>query len=630
MCGIVGLIRFDGENICHANLNKATNALKKRGPDYQDIWIDKNVGLGHTRLSIIDLSESANQPMHSGDGKKTLIFNGEIYNFQRLKNELADSQYPWRTESDSEVILAAYEKWGVDCLEKFHGMFSFAIWDAVENKLLIARDRMGVKPLYYAYKNGVFVFASRPRAIFLANPTLSKSIDNQALRLFLEVGYASAPLSMFADVKKLPAANYMLLENEKLTINRYWDYRNIPVEESWIHRKEEDLLDELDEVVTNSVKMRLISDVPIGTFLSGGIDSSLVSAISSKLLDEQLETFTIGFKEKAYDESKYAQSVANYLGTNHRCETMGINELLNLMPNFTQEYDEPFFDISAFPTMAVSRLTRNNVTVSLSGDGGDELFGGYSYYNMIGNLQYLYKLPENIKNILSKLIGIYPHRSALLLSSVLKKENSIEAFAFTKSIAKDFKDILDKDVIHETKSISDYFIETAKVIPNTVSIEEQCMRIDAFHTLPELYLQKVDVASMGYSLESREPLLDHLVVEWAMKLPTPWKIRANTNKYLLRKLAYRYIPENILNRPKQGFGVPIDQWLQGPLKKWAKSLLNNPTIYSELPINKEAVKKLFDLLQSGEKHVYPQLWAVLALLNYFCNQNGIEYKAQGH
>lgn len=616
MCGIVGIVNYKSLTSDVSRVKDASNDLIRRGPDDSGYWSERNVGLGHRRLSILDLSSAGHQPMVSSEGRFVIVYNGEIYNFMDLRRQLDMQNKHWQSCSDTEVILAAYAEWGVGCVDKFHGMFAFAIWDRLENKLFAARDRMGVKPFYYHYSDDCFAFASRPRSLFRLHPNLSREIDEQALRLFLESGYVPSPFSIYKDVRKLPPAHYLLLDDNGLRLERYWDFRSIRTDMTLQQRHEEDLLDELDEIVSRSIKSRMISDVPLGAFLSGGIDSSLVVATMAKHSTQPVKTFTIGFSEKGYDESDHAKAVADYLGTEHYCEYLSVNDLLQLMPMFREEFDEPFFDSSAFPVMAVSRLARRQVTVSLSGDGGDELFGGYHYYQIAERLTPFFRFPYSFRKVASLLVGMLPQHQFKLLAGAIKQKEQVASFAFSRSIAKDFNLVLQQRVIDNTVGIADFFCEAAKDFPRGISSGELGMRLDALFTLPDDYLQKVDVASMAFSLESRDPLLDQDIVEWAMKLPVSWKLRGNVNKYLLRKLAYRYVPREILDRPKQGFGVPIDGWLRGPLKNWAEERLHDKSLFCTSPLDQQAVLALWDLHASGARNVHPLLWSILMFLDF--------------
>jgi asparagine synthase (glutamine-hydrolysing) len=613
MCGIVGIYQSKGFHGDAGLLLKAAGMLKKRGPDDTGAWHDEYIGMGHRRLAILDLTETGHQPMISDDGRYVIVFNGEIYNYQELRKNLGGQ---WRSNSDTEVILAAFGKWGSGCLQYFHGMFAFAIWDRLEKRLFAARDRMGVKPFYYHHSENGFIFSSRPRALFALDKSLSKDTDEQALRLYLECGYIPAPYSIYKSVKKLPPAHFLMIDEKGLRIERYWDFRKIRPETSWVNRSEEDLLEELEEIISRSVKSRMISDVPLGAFLSGGIDSSLVVAMMRRHSNRPVKTFTIGFSEKQYDESGFASEVANHLETDHKSENMRIDELLALMPTFVEEFDEPFFDSSAFPVMAVSRLARKHVTVSLSGDGGDELFGGYHYYQIIEKIHFLYGLPDAFRRLASSAIGLLPMHQLRLLAGALSQSDIVTAFAFSRSIAKDFSGFFNDDVLKKTYGIHELFKLAEKDFSDDLHPSEKGMRLDALFTLPDDYLQKVDVASMAFSLESRDPLLEHDLVEWAMKLPVSWKMKNGVNKYLLRKLAYRFVPKELLDRPKMGFAVPIDAWLRGPLKDWGEERLHDTSLFQLLPLNQNSVLDLWSLHQSGKRNVHPLLWAILMLLDF--------------
>jgi len=382
MCGIFGLL---GQDLPTYRADSAMHSLRNRGPDATGTHVEPGLTLGHLRLAIIDLSSAGAQPMYSACGRYVIVYNGEIYNFADIRAEIAET-YPWRSHSDTEVILAAYARWGVKCLDRFHGFFSFVLWDKQERKLFIARDRLGVKPLYYHASPGCFAFASRPRALFDLLPSLSRDIDRQALRYYFEAGYVPAAHSIYSSVRKLEPGHYLIVDERGVTKTQYWTLDGIATDDSLGSASEEELLDQLDVLIDRSVQRRMVSNVPVGAFLSGGIDSSLVAALMVRHTDTRVKTFTIGFGDSQFDESHHALAVANHLGTDHTCERLAVDDLLNLIPNYLEEYDEPFFDYSAFPVMAVSRMARQHVTVALSGDGGDEAFGGYHYYRIMKNL----------------------------------------------------------------------------------------------------------------------------------------------------------------------------------------------------------------------------------------------------
>lgn len=624
MCGIVGLLRWSGAPIDPERLERAALSLRRRGPDDAGLWIDGPIGLGHRRLSIIDLSPTGRQPMFSADGRYVIVFNGEVYNFLELRQEL-DQRHPhaWRSMSDTEVILKAYAAWGPACVERFHGMFAFTIWDKTARTLFAARDRMGVKPFYYHQTPAGIAFASRPRAIRHLLPELSRDIDVQALRYYLEAGYVPAPYSIYTSIRKLPPAHFLFIDETGTRLARYWDPNSIKPEPAWEHRREEDLLDELDEIVSRCVRSRLVSDVPLGAFLSGGIDSSLVVAMMAKHSSEQVKTFTIGFEEQEFDESRHALAVAKHIGTDHRSEILCAEDVLQLVPTFLEEFDEPFYDSSAFSTMAVSRLARRYVTVSLSGDGGDELFGGYHYYRIIQALHRIQALPLAVRELAAGCVGMIPQHRFKLLMGAIRQPDHIAAYAFIRGIAKDFANLLHREVLGRTTGLAELFGRTASTFPHGLTAAECGMRIDLSHTLTDDYLQKVDVSSMAFSLESRDPLLDQDLVEWAMHLPLGWKVHGKTDKYLLRKLTYRYVPRELLDRPKRGFAVPIDSWLRGPLRAWAEERIENKAFFRELPLDQQTASALWKLHLAGGREVHPLLWALLCLLEFFEQEKSI-------
>jgi len=617
MCGILGRINFDKSKVDQSALVDAAASLKHRGPDGVGYWNNEGCGMGHTRLSIHDLTDAGCQPMESLDGRYVCVFNGEIYNFRELRKSLSDDVYQWKGDSDTEVLLQGWVKWGgIKLLDKIEGMFAFVIWDRHKRKVFAARDRMGEKPFFYHSGINQFGFSSRLSQLFTLFPDLSHEYDEQAIRLYLECGYIPAPNSIYGEIKKIPAAHYLISDESGIEIIRYWDFCNIEPDQSLKSCKEDVLLDELDDLLTNSVKLRMDSDVPLGAFLSGGIDSSLLTALMNKNSINPVKTFTIGFNVEKYDESMHAESVSNFLKTDHYCENLHVNQLLDLMPNFFKNYDEPFFDSAAFPTMAVSRLAKKHVSVCMTGDGGDEIFGGYHYYDIAKTVAPFFSMPDWIRRIMSGAVGLSHNHNLKLLSSMLKESNSARAFAFSRSISKDFKSLVSTNILNNTKGIQDIFEYSASKFPKNIDAGERGMRLDMMYTLSDDYLQKTDIASMAFSLETRAPILSREIVEWGMRLPINWKLRGRTSKYLLRKLAYRYIPSSIIDRPKQGFGVPIDSWLRNELSDFAEERVYNPQYYIGLPVNQKAVIDLYKLHKSGERNSHPLLWAVIMLLEF--------------
>ncbi len=617
MCGIAGIIRknagIDVQALC-----AAAELMHNRGPDSKGVWSNAHVGFAHRRLSIIDTSESGHQPMLDEVSGNVITYNGEVYNFKEIRADLQRLGIGFTSQCDTEVILKAYRQWGNGCIARFNGMFAFAIWDKYANKLFVVRDRMGVKPLYYHYSDSCFAFASRPKVLSALLPELSKDWDRQGIRLFLEAGYIPAPYTHNPDIRKLPAAHYLeiSLDNFRLKQQRYWDFRDIRTETSWENRAEDDLLDELDALLNTSVKARMVSDVPLGSFLSGGIDSSLVTAIMQRYSTTPVKTFTIGFEENSNDESAHAEQVASFLKTDHYCEKMKVDDLIELLPQWFDQYDEPFFDHSGFAVMAVSRMTRRHVTVALSGDGGDELFGGYHYYNIMEKLKYFYALPKTLRLSIATLLSCCPNHRLKILGGALTQSDLNSAFAFSRGVLKDYRTVLTPELLQSTHSFADMINANARSYADNLSAAEIAMRNDISFTLVDAYLQKIDVGTMAFSLEGREPMLDYHLVEWAMKLPTKWKIRNNVNKYLLRKLAYRYIPQKILDKPKMGFGVPMEQWLRGRLKDWAAARLNNSAIIDPALLNQTTILEAWNQHLTGQRNLQPLLWTILVFLEH--------------
>lgn len=616
MCGIAGAFNHDIGDLRPAC---AQRILQNRGPDGQGVYNDAHVTLIHTRLAVIDPSARGAQPMKSACGRYVIVFNGEIYNYRDLRRTL-EADYPFTSQSDTEVVLACYARVGPAALDQLRGMFAFAIWDKTEATLFVARDRLGVKPLYFACADKKFAFASRPQALCALVPALSRAIDQQALRYFMEAGYVPAPYSIFEGVRKLEPGHFLTVTSQGVQSTRYWSTDNIDTDASLVHANEEELLDELDALIGESVRMRLMSDVPLGAFLSGGIDSSLVVAHMARLAQHPVRTFTLGFTDKAFDESGHAAAVASYLGTEHTCETLAVDDLLALMPTFVKQYDEPFFDYSAFSVMAVSRLARKSVTVALSGDGGDEAFGGYHYYRLMAGLQNAHRLPALMRRFGGGLLQSAPAQRLRWLGQVVTAECPASAYAFMRGVIKDAGHLMQPALVESTQPLSRLFAQRASALPRNLTFAEIGMRLDLNYTLPDDYLQKIDVGTMAFSLEAREPMLDHKLIEWAARLPLAWKLRNGTNKYLLRKLAYRYLPRHLLDRPKMGFGVPMARWLRGGLKAWGESLLHDNQALEALGLDGTATRSLWASHQDNKLQAHTALWSVLVLVQYYRTQ----------
>ena len=554
--------------------------------------------------------------MVSSCGRYVIVFNGEIYNYGQLRKDIG-AGYAFRSQSDTEVLLAYFAEYGPKMLEHLRGMFAFAIWDKAQQELFVARDRLGVKPLYFATVGEGLAFASRPQALRKLMSSANLSIDKQALRYFLEAGYVPAPYSIFTGVNKLEPGHYLTVTRRGIRKTQYWTLNKIETDSSLESANEDVLLDELDSLIDESVRLRMVSDVPVSAFLSGGIDSSLVVYYMRKYSKDPIRTFTIGFQDKAFDESVFAAAVAANLGTAHTCEMLAVDDLLELMPTFVKHYDEPFYDYSAFPLMAVSRLARRSVTVSLSGDGGDEAFGGYHYYSLMSKLEKVHRLPHALRKVLGASLQVAPSQHMRWLGQVIAANGATRAYAFMRGVIKDARDLMQPALLERTHPLSELFAQHAMMLSDKSSYAETGMRLDLAYTLPDDYLQKVDVGSMAFSLEAREPLLDHKIMEWAVKLPLRWKLRNGINKYLLRKLAYRHIPRELVDRPKMGFGIPMAHWLRSGLRTWGESLLEDEEAFEALELNAKAVRSLWAAHQANSLQAHTALWSVLVALQFF-------------
>jgi asparagine synthase (glutamine-hydrolysing) len=620
VCGIIGYLNRNGPLPEPDLFASCVNRLRRRGPDDFGVWHDDSVRLGHRRLAVVDLSPTGCQPMESSDGRFVIVFNGEIYNHADLRSQLQPLG-GWRGSSDTETLLEAYRAWGVGCLTRLNGMFAFGIWDRLERKLFVARDRMGVKPLYYHWRNGAFAFASRPGALTGLLGGNGSEIDPEALRAYLELGYIPAPLSLHRHVRKLRAGHYLLVDGREPREVRYWDCRHIPVDPALASRAEDELIDELEELIQRAVRARLMSDVPLGAFLSGGVDSAMVVSAMKAVGVSRPKSFTIRFNEAEYDEGPVAARIAEHIGVEHITETLHVEDLLALLPTYVEEFDEPFADSSAFPTMAVAQLARRHVTVALTGDAGDELFGGYHYYRLAGQLAALNDLPRHARRLLQAVASRLPSHKAKLVAGALERSTSVGVFNYLRGCGKDFPPLMSSSVLNATTPSVAHFEQAAISFAQDLSEAEQGMRLDLGFMLADGYLQKLDVATMAMSLEARCPLIDYRLVEWAMRLPLKYKIRGQQTKYLLKKALLRHLPADLVYLPKRGFGVPVAQWLRGPLREWTYGMVNDDAIVSRLPLDRARLNALVDLHMSGARDAHPLLWAVLMLLCFIARHD---------
>lgn len=562
MCGISGFI--SKKRITKEILTAMNDTMYHRGPDDGGVEIydakdGYSVGLAQRRLSILDLSALGHQPMHSADGRVSIVYNGEIYNFLELREELAD--YPFKSQCDTEVILAAYLKWGISCLEKFNGMFAIALFDRETNELFLVRDRIGKKPLYYWLEEEQLVFASELKAL-MAHPDFQRKIRRDILPKYLYQQYIPEPETVFENVYKVMPGGGICFFSGKAETFRYWS-----IAESY--KKGSEALvqdyDEAKEVLKSklqlAVKRRMIADVPLGAFLSGGYDSSLMTAMAQEKNGTPVKTFSIGFEQEAYNEAGYAQAVAEYLGCDHTQRIISTSEMFELVESISTYYDEPFADSSQIPSMLVSALAKERVTVALSGDGGDEFFCGYQMYDKIAQAQKL----DGLGNLLYYLCQLPGAKQADFLSRLPFKVRTIAKNRDRRYQTQLVSDNYLTCIKGMTDSLDVLFDETGRYETQNWQIRRMLLDMDTY--LPGDILCKVDRASMKYSLEARCPILDKDVMEYSFRLPQEFKYHNGIKKRILKDIAYDYLPKELLERPKKGFSVPMDQWLRGPLKE---------------------------------------------------------------
>ena len=617
MCGIAGYINFktdQNEQELEHQVKAMTNAMQHRGPDGDGAWAcaEHGVALGHRRLAIIDLSKNGYQPMHSASERYTITYNGEIYNFLELRKELEEKDITFKGTSDTEVLLAAIELYGFDnTLPKLNGMFALALWDRKEQRLFLARDRMGKKPLYYGMVGNNFVFSSELKAL-RAHKNFDNRIDRNAVRLFTTKGYIPTPFSIYEGIFKLAPASYTSVNLSDKTIEqprKYWAFEKC-LKQPRNDLNEEDALKQIDALLNDATKKRMISDVPLGSFLSGGIDSSLVTAIMQKNAKNAVKTYSIGFEEQGYNEAETAKKIANHLGTDHTEFYVTSKEALDTIPDIPQIYDEPFADPSQIPTYLLCKLATKHVTVALAGDGGDELFCGYSRYARYKHASTFLTTPQ--KQILQAALKLAPlsgrhKKTALKLSNSLNAANDTELYDNLLSYWNDFKPAIMRDQVQHLSTP-----ETTSLNKNkALSFAETMMAHDTLNYLPDDILVKVDRASMASSLEVRAPLLDYRLLELSWTLPMNLLNGDGQGKYILRRLLENYIPKPLFDRPKQGFGIPHGEWIKGPLQDWAHELLDEKRINQEGYFNSEAVNKSWDMHTSGKQDQSYNLWIIL-------------------
>jgi asparagine synthase (glutamine-hydrolysing) len=644
MCGICGEIDFNKAVTVEPN-RRMCKVLTHRGPDDQGMVFikgnqylevkdsskfipDENhfeVALGHRRLAIIDLSEAAHQPMTNEDGKIWIVFNGEIYNFQELREGLEKKGHRFKSKSDTEVILHAYEEWGIECLNHFRGMFVFAIWDSNLQRLFVARDRLGKKPLVYSHQNGHFAFASEIKAL-LQLPGVERKVSLHALHSYLTYQYVPSPDTIFEGIKKLPPAHYLLYDrDDKIRIERYWKLKFNSGHQTYGDLQE--LEDRIRAELEESVKLRLISDVPLGAFLSGGVDSSLIVGIMAKLSGKPVKTFSIGFEEKEFDELSFARSVSDYFGTEHH-EFIVRPNAIEILPKLVWHYNEPFADSSAIPTYYVAKMTKDYVKVVLTGDAGDENFAGYPRYLRSRWVASFTKIPEKLrKDLLPSFLRSFSTlrwrgKTLNRLSDFMESLSTNQAVNYAEQIkifnAKEKEDIYTEDFrgkVEKTDSLD--FVLKKFEESETEDLLEQLLYADINSYLPEDLLVKMDIATMANSLEARVPFLDHKFMELVAGIPPRLKLKGTVTKYILKETFKEFLPEAIFKRKKMGFGVPVSRWFRNELKEYVYEILLESRTLNRGYFRREGIERLLNDHITLRYDHSSKIWALLFLEIWF-------------
>ncbi len=640
MCGIAGFLTQ--QTCTNDNLRmqalKMSDAISHRGPDGDGAWCDSNAGiaLSHRRLSIVDLSPTGAQPMTSSCGKLVMVYNGEVYNAEKLKSELASNGTNFRGTSDSEVILEGFAQWGIEnTVQRLIGMFAIAIWNRETKRLTLVRDRLGIKPVYWSYHRNTFLFGSELKAL-RQHPDCPTALDHQAISSYLRKSYINAPKTIFENIQKLQPGSILTFSiNKEPSVTQYWSLHDTAIQGSLNQDKRNDaeLVTELEELLTDAVKMRMIADVPLGAFLSGGIDSSTIAALMQTQSSSPIRTFSIGFEEDSYNEAPHAAAVAKHLGTDHHDLYVTSDDALDVIPKLHTMYDEPFADMSQIPTYLISKLTREHVTVALSGDGGDELFAGYERYFTAAKYHQILNQPESIRKLqASALDAISP---AILNKISHCLPNNIGKLLRGKNLKKVPGLLRDGNSLSLYQSLIWHLEDTNSSLTNQVLspdlVWEQAHQqnftdkyslmqyVDSQDYLPDDILTKVDRASMASSLEARVPMIDHRVVEFAWKLPERMKVRNGKGKWILRQVLSRHVPQQLIDRPKMGFGVPIDSWLRGPLKDWAETLLSEQALKETGIFNASTIRRRWSEHQNGTWNWQFHLWDVLMMQSWLTN-----------
>jgi asparagine synthase (glutamine-hydrolysing) len=630
MCGIAGILTLTAaRSTLERDALAMADSLAHRGPDDQGIWTDLDAGIAltHRRLSIVDLSPAGHQPMTSADGRFVISYNGEIYNFQEIRPELEARGVKFRGHSDTEVMLEAFAVYGIaPTVKRLIGMFTIAVWDRRERTLTLIRDRLGIKPVYWARIGDLFLFGSELKAL-RAHPHWTPRIDRNALASFMRHNYIPAPHSIYQGVCKLEQGTILTISaGGEPHVEAFWDARSVAKAglANPVQGTDRELTDQLETLLLDAVKRRMVADVPVGAFLSGGIDSSTVAALMKASNAGPVQTYSIGFEQAGYNEAAHAAAVARHLGTRHTEMTVTSQDALDVIPRLAEYYDEPFADSSQIPTYLVSAMTRRHVTVALSGDGGDELFGGYTRYQYAARLSRLRLLPRPLRMAMARMIEALPaDRWAKLLSIIPPNMRPAQVGDKLYKLAavlpiEDDSDLYRRLVTHwQPDSVVLDALETKGILwdkhveADFPALLERMQLFDLTTYLPDDILTKVDRASMAVALEARVPLIDHRVVEFAWRLPRAAKVRGGVSKWILRQVLYRHVPAALVERPKMGFSVPLGEWLRGPLRDWAENLLGEPRLRQAGFFDAAAIRKVWDNHVSGRSNEQYRLWNVL-------------------
>ncbi len=619
MCGIAGYINSSRD--CPADqeiVERMCQTILHRGPDDQGVYVDGSVAIGMRRLSIIDVS-TGHQPISNESQTIWVVLNGEIYNYRELAVWLKSRGHHIRTFSDTEVIVHLYEEFGEDCVHKLRGMFAFAVWDGPNSRLFIARDRLGVKPLFYAWDGKRLVFGSELKAV-LAHPAVERQLDMEGILYYLRYSYIPEPLTAFKGISKLPPGHTLSMVGPTLHVRSYWDGAAPVVNGCGASMNEEDALAELEGHLQDSVRLRLVSDVPLGAFLSGGVDSSLVVALMARQMSRPVKTFSIGFAEEAYNELPYARQVAEYLSTEHHELIVG-PEGCDLIERIVGHFDEPFGDPSAIPTYHLSRLASQHVTVALSGDGGDELFAGYERYRIDLSRSRFDTIPAAARNLLGLASDVLPTgffgKRFLHNVSLMARERYLDNISYFNQ--RHFLSLLTPQVYDEVSKAGDadaIMEDHFKVVVGRPWLS-QLQYVDTKTYLPGDILTKVDRMSMAHSLEAREPLLDHVLVEFSVKLPPEMKLRNGVSKYILKQFAERVLPHDIVYRKKQGFGVPLEYWFKDGLREYVHDVLFDSRSRARGVFQPRAIDALVRRYEQGESELANAIWVLIVLETWF-------------